>query len=167
MKKLTAILVLTSALLLIPSVAYASSTPTDIVIEKCEDGSFFETVIVDESERPDCYNLCSNNLAIIASSEKTQTKSKITSYKNSEGKVMWYVKVTGTFTYNGTSSRCTNSSITAASNNKLWKVTNKSASKSGNKASATATGTHYQNGIAIQKLVKTVTLTCSPSGRFS
>ena len=48
-----------------------------------------------------------------------------------------------------------------------YSITNKSASKSLNKATASATGKKYINGICIQTVPKKVTLTCSSKGILS
>lgn len=80
---------------------------------------------------------------------------------------MWYVKVTGTFTYGDGSAKCTKSTVTAASQNSDWKIASKYSSKSSNVASATATAKKYHLGVVIQTKSKTVTLTCSPTGTFS
>jgi hypothetical protein len=95
------------------------------------------------------------------------TKTKTSYYKNSNGTILWYVKVTGTFTYGNGSSKCTSSSVTAESKSGAWKITSKSASKSGNKATAKATAKRYYGGSVAETKNKTVTLTCSPSGNFS
>jgi hypothetical protein len=69
-----------------------------------------------------------------ASATSTKTASKKTTYYNGSDEVMWYVMVTGTFTYNGSTSTCTSSVVTAAAPNSYWKIASKSASKSGNQA---------------------------------
>jgi hypothetical protein len=80
---------------------------------------------------------------------------------------MWYVRVTGTFTYGNGSAKCTNAICTAESKNKAWTVSGRSSSKHGNKASATAKGTHHLNGVPAETISRTVTLKCSPHGKFS
>ena len=93
----------------------------------------------------------------------TVTKSKKATYYNKDGVAKWYVKVTGTFTYGNGTFKCTNSTVTAASQSTTWKI----SSKSGNKAIATATAKQYQNNSIIQTITKSVTLTCSSTGKFS
>ena len=83
--------------------------------------------------------------------------------KSNHQKLNICVKVTGTFTYGNGSSKCTSSSVTAESKSGAWKITSKSASKSGNKATAK----RYYGGSVAETKNKTVTLTCSPSGSFS
>ena len=80
---------------------------------------------------------------------------------------MWWVRVTGTFTYGNGASKCISAKGSAASENSNWKVSNISDSKSGNTASAKATGTQYLYGKVLSKLTKTVTLKCSSTGVFS
>ncbi len=120
-----------------------------------DDGSYMITSIIDEPTIP------------VTRSTSTTTKSKIASYYSSSNVELWYVKVTGTFTYNGTSSKCTSSSVSAASYDKNWQISNRSASKSGSSATAKATGKLYQNDIVRKTINKTVTLTCSAKGTFS
>lgn len=48
------------------------------------------------------------------SAARTASNYKITRLKNSNNDVLWYVKVTGTFTYDGSKSTCTASTVTAA-----------------------------------------------------
>ena len=98
---------------------------------------------------------------------KTTTGKKTASIKNSSGKVLWYVSVTGTFTYTGSKATCTKSVVEAEAKDSRWKILSKSSSKTSNKASATAIAGDYLDGTLIAKQTKTVTLTCSPSGKLS
>ena len=155
MKKL--IMILTCLLLFtICSPVYGAEQIESSEIEYLDDGSYFETVITTES-----------NSGMNTLSSKSVTKTKTSYYKNSNGTILWYVKVTGTFTYGNGSSKCTSSSVTAESKSGAWKITSKSASKSGNKATAKATAKRYYGGSVAETKNKTVTLTCSPSGNFS
>lgn len=155
MKKL--IMILTCLLLFtICSPVYGTEQIESSEIEYLDDGSYFETVITTES-----------NSGMTTLSSKSVTKTKTSYYKNSNGTILWYVKVTGTFTYGNGSSKCTSSSVTADSKSGAWKITSKSASKSGNKATAKATAKRYYGGSVAETKNKTVTLTCSPSGNFS
>lgn len=150
-------MILTCLLLFtICSPVYGAEQIESSEIEYLDDGSYFETVITTES-----------NSGMTTLSSKSVTKTKTSYYKNSNGTILWYVKVTGTFTYGNGSSKCTSSSVTADSKSGAWKITSKSASKSGNKATAKATAKRYYGGSVAETKNKTVTLTCSPSGNFS
>lgn len=120
--------------------------------EVLEDGSYYETTIQEASI---------NTYALSKSGAKT------IKYKDSNGNECWYVKVTGNFTFNGSSAKCTSSVITTGVYNKNWKITNKSSSKSGASAKATATAKYYYNGSVVDTRTKTVTLTCSSNGVLS
>ncbi len=87
--------------------------------------------------------------------------------KNSAGKTMWSLTVKGTFTYNGSTSSCTSASASTSIIDATWKITNKSSSKSGNTAKATATAICYLNGNPINSQTKTVTLKCNANGKLS
>ncbi len=138
-----------------PVFAAENSQITDI--EYFDDGSYSITVIEDV-ETPGI-NLLSDT--------KTETKTKTSYHKNAAGQTMWYVRVTGTFTYNGTTSKCTSATPSAKSQNENWTVSDISGGKSENKAYASATGKHYINNKLSSSTRKTVTLTCSPTGQFS
>lgn len=97
----------------------------------------------------------------------TKTGSKIAACKNSSGEVQWTVTVTGTFTYNGTSSTCTKASVSTKIVNDIWRITSASSSKSSNKAIATATAKRYLLGVELAPETKTVTLTCDKNGNLS
>lgn len=103
-----------------------------------------------------------------SSSRATSTKTaKKTGYYANGSTVLWSVTVTGTFTYNGSTSKCTSSSVSASSNDSRWRIISKSSSKSGSTAKATATAKYYLNNLVIDAKTKTVTLTCSASGKLS
>lgn len=138
------------------STAFAVEKTSSSSLEILPDGSYFETVIED---------IPSGNIQ--TRSTTTVTKSKTSYYKNAEGTTLWYVRVTGTFTYGNGSSRCTSDTPYAVSQASMWKVSNISGSHSENHASATATGKRYFDGSVVESITKTVTLTCSPTGVFS
>lgn len=129
--------------------AYNSSLQKEYI----GDGYYFETEIFQ------------SNLNILGSSKITAGSKKV-SYKHNDT-VLWTVTVNGKFTYNGISATCTNSTVETTCPSSAWKITNKSSSKSANKAIASATGKNYLLGICIQTVSKTVTLTCSTNGKLS
>ena len=143
MKKILTFIV--SAIMIFAAIPVcAASSADNITIEYLEDGSRYITII----ENNYGYNTYNTN-------STTVTKNKKTYYQNSSGENLWYVKVTGTFRYGSGTSVCTKSEVEAKSLNSNWKITNSSASKSGNTASATATAKKY---------TKTVTLKFSSTG---
>lgn len=148
--------ILMIALLAAMQTTFACAATMPAEIEYLPDGSSFVTVI--EDVHPS---------GIQPLSSKTATKTKTTYYKNAAGDVMWWVRVTGTFTYGNGTSKCISAKGSAASENSTWKVSNISDSKSGNTASAKATGTHYSQGMVSSTKTKTVTLKCSSTGVFS
>lgn len=153
MKKIIVFMILTVFAVSLQPV-YADEAVSEI--EYLDDGCYYETVI--ESEAPD-------DGAQLQST--TKTKSKTVYFKNSKGKVQWYVKVTGTFKYGDGSAKCTAASATAVSKVAAWKISDKSSSRSGNTATAKATAKRYIDGSVTETRSKSVTLKCSPSGNFS
>lgn len=155
MKKLFSLL-LAITLLIAFCPVHANAAENDSTIEYLEDGSYFVTVIEDEPAE-----------GILPMAKKTVTKSKTTYFKNKNGTTLWYVRVKGTFTYGDGTAKCTSATPSAVSKSSAWKVSSATGGRSGNKASATATGKQYVGGIVVDTRTKTVTLTCSPDGKFS
>lgn len=102
-----------------------------------------------------------------ARATSTKTAKKTASYKNSSGSKLWSVTVTGKFTYNGKTSSCTSSSVSATSYDSNWKISSKSSSKTGSTAIGKATAKLYLDGSYISSLTKTVKLTCDKNGKLS
>lgn len=109
-----------------------------------------------------------DNSEIAVPFSTTRSGSKTTAYYSKSGSKLWSVTVTGTFTYgDGSRATCTKSTVSTNVYSSSWKITHSSASKSGNNASATATGTLYRNSAPIDSITKTVTLTCNVNGVLS
>lgn len=151
MKKLLAVLLTT--LLLTSLIPAASATEADATREYLPDGSYYVTVIEEEDSNP--------------ALRTTATKSKTRTYYSASDVAQWYVKVTGTFTYGNGTAKCTSSSVSTKVYAPNWSIASKSASKSGNKAIATATANHSRLGEVLTSMTQTVTLTCSATGQFS
>ena len=153
MKKNVIILLLAAVLVLCAQPVFAADQSE---IECLEDGGYFITTMEDQTP-----------LSIIPLALTTKTKSKTVTYYNSADKPMWFVKVTGTFTYGNGSATCKNATVSTGSHVAAWKISSKSASKNANKAIGRATAKRYLNGHVVETKPKTVTLTCSPKGNFS
>ena len=157
MNKLLYLLLSLSVFFNFTTTAYAADDTVHDFIEYLEDGSYFTVTITP--------NHTSGSAAPFSA---TRFGSKTTTYHSNSGRKLWSVTVTGTFTY-GTGSRaaCIKSTVSANTYSTSWKITNSSASKSGNSARAAATGTQYLNSAIINSITKTVTLTCSVNGTLS
>lgn len=158
MKKKFILLLIAMAITIAPIRANAQSFQTEpqTTIEEVGDGNYFETIITTWND------------PILPRAGLKKSASKTVNYKNSSGDVLWYVKVTGTFTYEkGISSRCTNSSVSANSNNTLWKISNRTCNKSGNTANASAKGTLYRGTTPVRSLTKNVSISCDKFGNIS
>jgi hypothetical protein len=164
MKKIVSILVIVIALLAttVPSFADTPSTADEpmTLVTVMDDDSYCVTTIEESSP----------GISLrAAAATSTKTGSKTTAYYNSSNALLWSVKVTGTFSYNGSTSSCTSSSVTTVvtSTAANWKITSKSTSKSGNQATGKATAKCYSDSIVLQTVSKTVILTCSKTGALS
>lgn len=103
----------------------------------------------------------------VSTRKQTVTKTKTIYYKNASGKVMWYVRVTGTFSIKNNTAQCIRSKVTAVSKDKSWVITRKSAYMKGNQAVAMATGKHYLSRKKAETVTRRVKLTANSSGHFS
>lgn len=57
-------------------------------------------------------------------------------YKDKNGKIVWTATLTGTFEYNGTTSKCISASVSVSNVSSGWQLFTKKASTSGNQAKA-------------------------------
>jgi len=97
------------------------------------------------------------------STTKTVSNYKNYHYKNAEGQILWTVKLTGTFEYNGSTSKCLSASVSVLNISSGWKLFTKKASTSGNQAKASV----IMREISTMSLYPyTITLSCSPTGTF-
>lgn len=154
MKKIFMALLIVCTLFFVPisNVSALENTVTYIE-EEFNDGSYIEVTI-------DYSNL---------NARSTTTRSKTATYKGSDGTSYWSVTVTGTFTYNGQTSSCTNSSASTKNYSTTWRLSNLNASKSGATAIASVTAKQYHsNGTTVLRTInKTVKLTCDKNGNLS
>ena len=143
-------------ILLMPKVAFAleKNEYTESYISYSIEDEFYVETIIEESA-----------ITTFATQKKTGSKTK--NYKTSTGKILYSIKVSGTFTYTGSSSTCTASYVTATSYDSTWKVASKSSSKSKNVATAKATMKHYYDNSVAQTTYPSVSLTCSAKGVLS
>lgn len=123
------------------------------IVEKFNDGTYIEITI---QELP----------TFMRSS--TKKGNKMAAYKNQYGEILWSVKTSGTFTYDGSTAKCTAASVDTQCPAINWKLSNIRSSKSGASAYGYATAKSYNGlGMVLQTINETVKLTCSPSGKLS
>lgn len=105
----------------------------------------------------------------VSSNARSSTKSgsRTVKCKNKKGKILWTVKVHGSFTYNGKTAKCTSATVSTTCPAPNWKIVSSSAWKDGANAVAKATAKKYVSGQVTKTETKTVTLHCSASGKLS
>lgn len=158
------ILAISMIILICSNTAFAASTNTGnstTTVEYTEDGYIIETVICDIPNID-----ASVQTASTSSTAKTISKSKTAYVKNSSGTVLWYVTIIASFTYDGTTSKCTSCSGSASAPSSAWSISSITSSKSGNSATATAKAVH-KTSTASNSYTKSVTIKCSASGVVS
>lgn len=152
------LLFLIACVISIISIPLNASANTKATIEVLADGYYFETIFED-SENP-------SEVSTIATTNYI-TKTKTTQLKNSEGTVLWSVSIKATFSYDGTTSKCTSCTPSATSYASAWSIKSVTSSKSGNSATATAIATNTFPSGATQDIKKSVTIQCSATGIIS
>lgn len=125
---------------------------TSTSIEYFDDGSYTVITITEEA---------SNSRA------STKTGSKTASHKSSDGDVLWTYTITGTFTYNGSSSTCTAVSDSYTIFDDHWHMDSHSTWRSGNTAYGTVTMKRKFLGITTKTVSHDLQLTCSATGVLS
>ena len=99
---------------------------------------------------------------------KTKSATKTVYCNDSNGNTLWSLRIVATFSYTGSSSKCTSAKAGVSSNSSYWKVSVSSCTRSGNKATATAVGKKYSSkGVLLQTVNKSVTISCSANGTIS
>jgi len=129
------------------SVSASAMDDCSITREYLSDGSYYETKIEYGKTR-----------STITGASKTTT------YRNSAGVALWYVRVKANFTFNGSSSSCTSSSCSAESYSSSWKIISRDSSRSGNTAYAKAKAAQYMPGALVGTKERTVSITCDKNG---
>lgn len=143
------LLVITLLIFVMPIHTYAATN--EILVMQFEDGSYMTDMLSIQEGR--------------ASGTKTGTRTR--SYYASDNTLLWQVVLTGKFSYTGSSSSCTSSSVSANIYSSDWYTVSKSASKSGNTASANAVIGEKLLGVTVDKVNVSLTLSCNANGNLS
>ncbi len=136
-----------------PSLALASGYNT------IDENSYYITTTITDSPTP--IMLLANNAQ---NKNKTITKSKTKTAMAKDGSAIWSITLTATFTYDGSTAKCTKCSHSSTIYDKSWKVKSCSSTKKQNSATTTAKLIHNTDGS--QKTCN-ITLKCSPTGNVS
>ena len=96
-----------------------------------------------------------------------KTGTRTYTHKASDDTTLWTYKITGTFSYTGSSSTCTAVSDSYTISNDNWHMSSHSCSKSGNTAYGTVTMKYKVLGITANTITKNISLSCSASGTLS
>lgn len=128
-----------------------ASTPTyTFNREYLSDGSYYEI-----------------SMSVSKARSTVSNASKTVTYKNSEGKSLWYLTVVADFYFNGNTSRCTTSSVKAGTYTNTYKIESKSSGRSGNSGWAKATVGSYISGHFVASTTRTIYIYCDKNGNIS
>lgn len=99
------------------------------------------------------------------SKEKSILKTKYARYYSSDGELLWYVCLRGSFTFDGEKAECTDASVFHSIYDSDWKLLSSQSSKSGNTASGEFEMKQYKLGVPLKTVKKILTLTCDAEGK--
>ncbi len=153
MKKIISIfLALVTLVLMIPAAQASVQTSTsDLDIIYLEDGGY---IMVELNTNSD-------------TARATVSKSKVATRYSDDDEMQWQIRLSGSFTYNGTTASCTSSSCTVTIYNNAWYMDSKTAWASGNTAYATVEMGRKLLGVTVKRETVDLTLTCDKNGNFS
>lgn len=157
-KKLILMLISVSMFAVMPLTAFAGEDYTDVSTESyvthLDDGSYYVTIFEKETD----YQLMTSVKSI----------KKSTIYYSSDDIAQWKFILLGSFEFDGTTSKCTNSSVSVDIYKSKWYMSSKSASKSGNKATGNVTMKMKSSlGTVISTKTASLSITCDKNGNCS
>lgn len=152
---LSVMLTMLSFVLFLPSVSLADTRKEAEEVSETvffEDGSYLVTEII----RVDS-----------GSKDSTIKANKTSSYYGNNGVLLWKVVLSGSFSYTGTSSVCTNATCSSFFYDSAWSEKNSSSWYSGNTAYCSATIVRKILGITVYTIPVSISLSCSSTGELS
>ena len=96
----------------------------------------------------------------------TVSSQKETNYVDPDNVILWKVTLTGTFTYNGSTSSCTAASSYSTVYQGNWSESNNNTFASGNAAVASVTMVRKFLFITVETQVANLTITCDKDGNI-
>ena len=93
--------------------------------------------------------------------------SKPSTYYNSSGVAQWKVVLSGSFSFTGSTSSCTSSSMDVIILDSSWYTISKNATRGGNSATGSATIGEKVGGVTVTKIPVNLTLSCDANGNLS
>ena len=178
MKKILCILLCGALLFAAVLPALANDVPEQR--ETLADGSYFVTVVSDNS--PHYGEIAAETgltalinrlirllrqLIELLSGIKTVSKTKYVNYYDSNGTLLWTVSLTADFTYNKQQATCTSVSRHSEVYDRDWSIVSSRTEKSGNTATGRFTVQQTKLGVPLKTIERTLTLTCDPNGNVT
>lgn len=146
LKVFTAVFLIIS---LLPTVSRATS-PLETEIIRFEDGSYMTV-----------------ELTVSQTRSSSKSASKTYHYHNIWGTEEWYATLTGTFTYDGTTSRCTLSGVIIGITDTSWYIISRDNNEQGDTAYGTIVMGYKLFGITTDKKTVNMSITCDKNGNIS
>lgn len=103
----------------------------------------------------------------IALAANTKSGSATYTRNSNSGSTLWIATLTGTFTYNGVTSTCTDADLVISISDNSYYTVSQSVNKSGNTATASFTIGYKVLGVTYKTESYTITLSCDKNGNLS
>lgn len=97
----------------------------------------------------------------------TISKSKVVTRYSGDDEMQWQIRLSGSFTYNGSSAGCSSCNCTVTIYNNIWYTESKTSWANGNTANATVVMARELLGVTVKRETVDLTLTCDKNGNFS
>ena len=178
MKKILCILLCGALLCAAVLPVFANSVPEQR--ETLEDGSYFVTVVNDDSPHYGEIAADTGLTAVInrlirflrqmiqlLGGIKTVSKTKYVNYYDSNGTLLWTVSLTAEFTYNKQQATCTSVSRHYVVYDRDWSVVSARTEKEGNTATGWFTVRQTKLGVPLKTIERTLILTCDANGNVT
>lgn len=137
------------ASMFMPCHAFAAEVATEETITYYEDGSYLVSVVETVQHRV----------------SGTVTHAKSNTYYDSNDVAQWYIRLIGTFDYNGNNATCTKSTCQVTIHNSaVWSLISKSTTKSGNTASCAVTFARMTAGVITSRPTFNLSVSCAGDG---
>ena len=97
----------------------------------------------------------------------TISKSKVVTRYSDDDEMQWQIRLSGSFTYNGSSAGFPSCNCTVTIYDDTWYTESKTSWANGNTANATVVMARKSLGITVRRETVDLTLTCDKNGNFS
>ena len=98
---------------------------------------------------------------------KTKSATKYAEYYDKNGNLLWTVYLTGYFSYDGVTAKCTDSSVSYKISDDDWKMLSMDNIEEENTAKGSFTLKQYKLGVPLKTIERKLNITCDKNGKLN